>query len=190
VTGLDRRDPSEAGASQAQGIAGLPSTVPAAHEEWDLSRPIASKTIYGFVVVLAVLAVMQDHPPPAWNAALALFGTTLAIALAETYAEIIAGIISAQRRPTRAELRHMWSSTSPVLIGAQVPTAILLLSALGFYPIEPALTLAEVAVFLLLFTYGWRVAVILHENWIHRALAGSLFVGAGALVVGIKALFH
>jgi hypothetical protein len=168
----------------------MPSIVLTPHEDRDLSRSIASKTIYGFVIVLAVLAVMQNDPPSAWSAALTLFGTTLAVALAETYAEIIAGIISEQRRPARAELREMWSSTSPVLIGTQVPAVLLLLAALGFYPIELALTLAEIAVFLLLFTYGWRVAVILHENWLHRVLAGLLFVGAGALVVGIKALFH
>ena len=164
--------------------------MPIAHAAQDLSRSSASKTIYGFVVVLAVLTVMQDHPPVAWRAALTLFGTTLAIALAEAYAEIVAGIIAEQRHPTRAELREVWSSVSPVLIGAQMPAVVLLLSALGFYPIEQAITLAEVVVFVLLFSYGWRVAVILHENWIHRALAGLLFVGAGALVVGIKALFH
>jgi hemolysin III len=164
--------------------------MPMTHAAQDFSRSFASRTIYGFVVVLAVLAVMQNQPPSAWTAAITLFGTTLAIALAEAYSEIIAGIIAEQRHPTRAELRRVWSGVSPVLIGAQVPAVVLLLSALGFFPIEQALTLAEIAVFLLLFSYGWRVAVVLHENWIHRVLAGLLFVGAGALVVGIKTLFH
>ena len=36
---------------------------------------------------------MEEHPPEAWRGALTLFGTTLAVALAENYAEIIARML-------------------------------------------------------------------------------------------------
>jgi hypothetical protein len=42
-----------------------------------------SGAIYGLVTVLAVLVVMADHPPVAWQGAVTLFGTTLAVALVD-----------------------------------------------------------------------------------------------------------
>lgn len=50
-----------------------------------------SKAIYGSVSILAVLLIMEEHPPDGWTAAITLFGTVLAIA--EVYSESIAEII-------------------------------------------------------------------------------------------------
>lgn len=52
-----------------------------------------SKAIYGSVSILAVLLIMEEHPPDGWTAAITLFGTVLAIAIAEVYSESIAEII-------------------------------------------------------------------------------------------------
>jgi len=56
------------------------------------------KAIYGLVTVLPVLALMRDHPPAAWVAAAAVLGTTLAVALADGYSELIGRML--HRRST------------------------------------------------------------------------------------------
>lgn len=119
------------------------------HVEWGQPphRAAAAKAIYGLVTVLAVLVTMEDHPPVAWRGAITLFGATLAVALVDTYSETIAGMLSSQRRLSRDELREIWRDVSPVLVGAQAPTLILLVSAIGLFSVERAITIAEVVAF-------------------------------------------
>ena len=154
------------------------------------SKTAVAKAIYGLITVLAVLVVMDDHPPAAWRGAVTLFGTTLAVALVDTYSETIAGMLSYRRGPTRGELRRIWRGASPVLVGAQAPTLVLLASALGLLPVGRALTIAEVVAFLLLFGYGWRVGTTLHRDRLPQLLSGLGLVAIGGLIVGIKAAFH
>lgn len=155
-----------------------------------LNDTAVAKAIYGLMTVLAVLVVMDDHPPVPWRGAITLFGTTLAVALVDTYAETVAGMLSHQRRPSRGELREIWRDVSPVLIGAQAPTLVLLSAAIGLIPVERAITVAEGVAFLLLFGYGWRVGTTLHRNRFPQLLSGLLLVAIGGLIIGIKAAFH
>lgn len=154
------------------------------------SKTAVAKAIYGLITVLAVLVVMDDHPPAAWRGAVTLFGTTLAVALVDTYSETIAGMLAHQRRPSRGELRAIWHDVSPVLVGAQAPTMVLLAAAFGLLSVGLALTVAEAVAFVLLFGYGWRVGTTLHRNRLPQLLSGLGLVAIGGLIVGIKAAFH
>lgn len=155
-----------------------------------VSKPSIAKAIYGLMTVLALLVVMNDHPPIAWRGALTLFGATLAVALVDTYAETIAGMLSEQRGFSGIELREIWRDVSPVLLGAQAPTVVLLLAEFGFFSVERAIVIAQVVCFLLLFGVGWRVGQALHRHWLRQLISGLLLVAIGGLIVGIKAVFH
>jgi hypothetical protein len=155
-----------------------------------VSNTFVSKAIYGLIAVLAVLLVMEDHPPVAWQGAVTLFGTTLAVALVDTYSETVAATLAQRRRLTRAELCHIWHDVSPVLVGAQAPTLVLLLSAVGLFPVAQAITIAQVACMVLLFGYGIRVGQLLHEQWFQQLVSGLIVFAVGGLLVAIKALFH
>lgn len=154
------------------------------------SKHFVAKAIYGLIAVLAVLVTMEDHPPVAWRGAVTLFGTTLAVALADLYSETIGRTLSHQRRPSRTELREIWHDVSPVLIGAQVPTLVLLLSATGLFSTRTAIFIAEVLANLLLFGYGWRAGQAQHRHWFRQLMSALFLVAIGGLIVGIKALFH
>src|SRR5262249_54972881 len=106
-------------------------------------RAPISKAVYGLVTLMAVLTGMEDHPPEAWRGAVTLFGTTLAVALIDAYAETNAGIIARGRGLPRAELREIARDVAPVLVGAQAPTFVFLLSALGLFPVERAISIAQ-----------------------------------------------
>lgn len=111
-------------------------------------RNYVSKAIYGSISVLAVLLVMEEHPPTAWQAALTLFGTTLAIALAEAYSATVAEVIAQRKRLDAHEIKAIWHHTQPILISANLPTLILLLSYTGLYTVPAALKAAEYAIYL------------------------------------------
>ncbi len=148
------------------------------------------KAIYGLITVLAVLVVMQQHPPVAWRGAVTLFGTTLAVALVDAYAATISAMLSQRRALADEEKSAIWHSVVPVMAGAQAPTFVLLLSALGFYTVERAITGAEIVVVLFLFGYGLRVGQLLHQHWLRQLISGMALVAIAGLVVTIKVLFH
>ena len=59
---------------------------------------------------------------------------------------------------------------------------MLLLSALGLFPVERAITIVEVVAFLFLFLFGY--------GWLRQLISGLLLIAIGGLIVGIKAVFH
>ena len=106
-----------------------------------VSRAFVSRAIYGLVTVLAVRQVMELHPPTAWQGAVSLFGTTLAVALVDAYADSIAEMLAHGRSLTWGEVRAIVRDVEPILVGAQGPTVIGL-SALGLFDVEDAIDLA------------------------------------------------
>ena len=77
-----------------------------------------------------------------------------------------------------------------MLVGAQAPTLVLLLSAVGLFPVETALNLAQGVIVLLLFGYGLRVGQLLHHHWLRHVVSGLVLLAIAGLLVGIKAVFH
>jgi hypothetical protein len=155
-----------------------------------VNKTFVTKAIYSLITVLAVLLGMSDHPPVAWRGAVLVFGTILAVALVEVYAESIDAILAWRRRLTSVELHKIWQEASPVLVGAQAPTLVLVLSALGFFPVERAIVIAELMIGLLLFSYGIRVGQLFHQDWIRQLMSALVLVAIAGLIVVIKVLFH
>ena len=179
------------GLAAAQGTPARPS-----HEEGAgagepaISERFVARAVYGLITVLAVLQAMELHPPDAWRGAITLFGTTLAVALIEVYAEAIGVLLGRSGRLDRQELAHMWHEAAPVMVGAQGPTVVLVLSALGLMSVETAIDIAQVVAFLTLFGYGWRIGQLLDQRWTRQVASGLILVAIGGLLVGIKAAFH
>ena len=151
--------------------------------------PVA-RAVYGLVTVLAVLQVMELHPPSAWRGAISLFGTTLAVALVDVYAESIAEMLAHRHHLSSDDLRSIWRDATPVLVGAQAPTVLLVVAGIGLLDVEDAIDLAQLVAFVLLFGFGWRVGTLLHESRTRQLLSGLYLVAIGGIIVGIKAAFH
>jgi hemolysin III len=155
-----------------------------------VSRAFVSRAVYGLISVLAVLPAMELQPPTAVEGAITLFGTTLAVALVDAYADSIAEMISRQRNLSRAELYQIGREVAPVLEGAQAPTLIFILAEVGLFSVERPIWLAQAVAILMLIGYGWRIGKLLHEHWPRQLLSGLLLVAIGGLAVGVKAGFH
>jgi len=146
--------------------------------------------VYGLITVLAVLQTMQLHPPKAWQAAVTVFGTTLVIALIDVYADAIGALLGQETRLTRNHLVEFWHEATPVLVGAQGPTVVLILSALGVMSVDRAIDVAQVVAFATLFAYGWRIGQKLDVPIPRRVVSGLVLIAIGGVLVLIKAAFH
>jgi hemolysin III len=153
-------------------------------------KNFVAKAIYGLISVLAVLLVMEEHPPAAWKAAGILFGTVVVLAIAETYSTTIAETIAGKRRLDRQEIREIWHDARPILLTANLPSLVILLSGAGLYSMETALMAAKYVIYLALFAYGLQVGHLLHASRWRILLSGLFTAGLGALIGLLKFFFH
>jgi hypothetical protein len=149
-----------------------------------------AKAIYGLITVQALLVVMEEHPPTPLSGAMTLLGATLAVALIDTYSEIIAEALAQKHMVSRDEVREILRSVSPVLVGSQAPTLMFLLSAIGLWSVEQAIQLAQLVTFLFLFVFGVQIGRLLHTHWLRQVLSGIFLVAVAGMIVGVKILFH
>lgn len=84
----------------------------------------------------------------------------------------------------------IWRSARPILLSANLPTLVLLLSAAGLYPVSTGLRIAEYAVYLAPFVYGARVGRLLCGAWWRSLLDGVFTLAVGVLIGLIKFVFH
>lgn len=167
----------------------LPTEPPHAHTQpW--IAPFAAKAIYGLLTVLALLVAMEEHPPTPLRASVTLFGAIFGIALAEAYSEWIAEMLAHRRPLSREELRGIWRVVAPVMLGAQPPTVVLLISALGFLPVETAIDVGQWTDLALLYLFGVRVGRVAQQTWPLAIGSGAIATATGALIILVKSLFH
>lgn len=155
-----------------------------------LNEKFAAKVLYGLISVLAVLVVLELHPPTALAAIVTVLGTTFAIALAEAYSETVAEMLVNERKPTAAEFRHLWDEVAPIISSSQPAILLLLLAMFGLFSVETALRIGQYVVIGLLFLYGLRVGHLLHGSLPRQILTGLVMASGGLAIVLIKALIH
>jgi hypothetical protein len=150
-----------------------------------------ARSVYGLLIVMTVLEAMELHPPhPGWAGPELLVGTVLAVALAEVYADLIAGMFVHHKRPSRTELGLTGREAAPLLIGAPLPIGVLVLSALGLVEIRHAIDAAQIVAYATLLVVGWRTARQLDARLPARVVGGLTLAAIGFLLVALKAAFH
>ena len=110
--------------------------------------------------------------------------------MAETYSATIAETIAGQKRLDRQEIIEIWHDTRSILLSANLPTLVILLSGAGLYSMDTALIIAKFAIYLALFCYGLQVGHLLHASRWRILLSGLFTAGLGALIGLLKFLLH
>jgi hypothetical protein len=102
----------------------------------------AARSVYGSVVVLAVLMTLEDHPPPPVKAALVVAGTVLSVLAAEAYSDQLGREIDLRRRLTRAERLALLRDLGFITLAAEGPVLVLLLAAVDLVSEDRAFDIA------------------------------------------------
>ena len=138
-----------------------------------ISHVAVARSIYGLLLVMTVLEAMEIHPPHAgWAGPELLVGTLLAVALAEVYSDVFAGLFAHKKRLCRDALGHLGRETAPLLIGLPLPVAVLVISALGLVGIHHAIDAAQIIAYTSLLICGWWMARNLGARQAARVLDG------------------
>jgi len=153
------------------------------------SRQVA-RVVYGAIIGLALIVVLEAHPPGPGSAIVSLVATGLAVALAEMFSEIVGVETSERHRVSRHQFVHMLDGGVAVAFGVAFPAVFFLLALLGVISLDLAFGLAKWTGLGLIGFYGFWAA-----RFAGASFAGALFRGASVALVGaalivLKALVH
>jgi hypothetical protein len=149
-----------------------------------------ARVIYGATIGLALVLAVQEHPPGSLTMAGLLFGTAIAVGLAELYAEFISAEARTRHAVGRAQLGHMAVDSLAVIFGTGFPCVFFLLAAAGVYDDHLAYTLSKWTGAGLIGLYAY-VAARLSGSTVLWSIVHAAAIGAvGVALIGAKSLLH
>jgi hypothetical protein len=149
-----------------------------------------SRVIYGAIIGMALIVVLEQHPPAPGVIAGTLIATGLAVALAELYSEAIGTQTRLRRRIGRHHLGEITKDVSAVFLGIVFPDVFFIVAAFGGMEIDTAFALAKWTGLGLIACYGFAAGRLAGES-MPRALAQGLAVAAiGGALIAFKAIVH
>jgi hypothetical protein len=149
-----------------------------------------SRVIYGSIIGLALVVVLQAHPPAVGVMVASLLSTAVAVGLAELYSEIVGTETRTRHRIARNELGGILEDVVAVVIGVAFPALFFVLAAAGLMELDTAFQIAKWSGLALIGIYGF-VAARFAGAGLLGALAQGLAVAAiGAVMIAVKAFVH
>jgi hypothetical protein len=165
------------------------STVRATLEAHLGSRAVG-RVVYGAIIGLTLVVALDDHPPTALAMSAWLVLSSLTVALAEVYSEVVGAETSQRHRVTRRQLAHMFNEAGAVAIGVGLPAVFFVVAAVGWIGLDTAFALAKWGGLGLIGFYGYWAARLAGTP-VHRALVQATMVAAvGGAIIVVKALLH
>ena len=155
-----------------------------------LGSPQVARVVYGSIIGLALVVVLEVHPPSSGSVVVSLLATAVAVALAELYSDVLGGETRARRKLERAEIRHIARDASAVAFGIAFPAVFFVLAALDVYEDDTAFTLAKWSGLGLIGAYGYAAARLAGQGNAAALLKAFLVALVGAFLIAIKALLH
>jgi len=154
------------------------------------TRERIAGTIYGTIVVMAVLAAGSDSDTiDAWELDVIMVATVVVLWCAHVYAHALAEGVSSGTRLNRRAVTGVAGREVSIVLSAVVPAAALLLGVLGVVSDESAVSLALGLGTLTLAVQGVRYARAAALSTSDTIVVVALNLGLGLLIVGMKAAF-
>jgi len=143
--------------------------------------------VFGAITVLAILLAAGAHPGPPFEMAAALFGSVLAITLAQALAELLAHALDTGEGITRSAWGKAWRHSGPTLAVANLPARLFCAAGLDWIGPHRALVLSQG---LCVALPGARVGRVL-DGKAGPAVLGAVFAGGVGLALAIlKYVIH
>jgi hypothetical protein len=153
------------------------------------SRQVA-RVIYGSIIGLALVVVLQAHPPAVGVMIASLLSTAVAVGLAELYSEVVGTETRTRHRIERHEFAHILEDALAVTIGVAFPALFFVLAAAGVMEIDTAFQIAKWSGLALIGVYGFVAARFAGAGLLGAIAQGLAVAAIGAVMIAVKALVH
>jgi hypothetical protein len=149
-----------------------------------------ARVVYGSIIGLALLVVVEAHPPRTGVVIGWFLGTAVAVALAELYSDAI-GVETRERHPVRrTDLAGMLDDALAVGFGVAFPDVFFVLVALGVLDLDTAFTVAKWSGLGLIGFYAYWAARFSGSSVIRAVIRAAVLSAIGAGLIALKALLH
>lgn len=158
--------------------------------EEHLGSEQVSRVVYGAIIGMALIVVLEHHPPPAGVTTATLLATAIAVALAELYSDWIGHVMRHRHGFNRRDLTQIAGDVSAVAVGIVFPDVFFLLATVGVLQLDTAFTVAKWSGLGLITAYGYAAGRLSGESRARAALQALAVTAIGAALIGFKALVH
>jgi hypothetical protein len=158
--------------------------------EAHLATRQVARVIYGAIIGLALVVVLEQHPPSPTVAAGSLIATAIAVGLADLYSDVVGTETRTRHHVSRSHLAEITSDATAVAFGISFPAVFFVLAGLGAMEVDTAFTLAKWSGLGLIGFYGFAAARLSGARLpmcLLQAVGAALI---GALLIAMKALLH
>jgi hypothetical protein len=149
-----------------------------------------ARVVYGAIIGMALIVVLEHHPPSPGVTTATLFATAVAVALAELYSDWIGHVLKHRTGFHRKELIEIAKDVSAVAIGIVFPDIFFLLATFGVLELDTAFTVAKWTGLGLITFYGYAAGRLSGESRKRAALQALAVTAIGAALIGFKAFVH
>ncbi len=147
---------------------------------------VSAKVVDGTIVLMAVLGSLSYKIPGNLALIATVVASLLAVVLAHTYAETINEVIKQRRVVPWHDLRPMFVKQTWVMSSTLVPVAFFGLALLGIITRDKAFRLTEIALVIVLFSFGFLARRLCGGGTLRATSYGAVAVVLGLILVEIK----
>jgi drug/metabolite transporter (DMT)-like permease len=150
----------------------------------------AARAVYGTIIALAVIVVLDDGQTDADEVIAAVLGATIAASMAETYADYLATVIRQRRHLSRDELRQAATDSALGTLAALLTLIPFIAVELGWIETQTAFDTAPWVGLALIGGYSLFANRIAGMPVRRAALITASMLAIGLLLIAIKSLTH
>jgi len=158
--------------------------------EEHLGSEQVSRVIYGAIIGMALVVVLEHHPTSPAATTATLFATALAVALAELYSEVIGTTTRLRQRIERHHLRHILTDVGAVAFGILFPDIFFMLATFGLIELSTAFSVAKWTGLGLIAFYGFCAGRLSGSSIAWSLVQAFAVALIGIALIGFKALIH
>src|SRR3954451_745416 len=158
--------------------------------EEHLQSEQVSRVIYGAIIGMALIVVLEAHPPSPAVTEATLIATGLAVALAEMYSQVIGEWTRRRRRVERHALVHIAQDVGAVFVGIIFPGVYFIVAAFGAMDLDTAFKFAKWSGLALIAAYGYAAGRLSGASRATALMHALTVAAVGAALIGFKALVH
>jgi hypothetical protein len=148
------------------------------------------RVIYGAIIGMALIVVLEGHPPKPARVVTGLIATALAVGLAELYSELIGMKARLRERVGREHVKEVLRDVAAVSFGVIFPAIYFVLAGVGAMDLDTAFDLAKWSGVALIGFYGFCAARLAGDGLVESLVRGVVAGAIGATLIGFKALVH
>jgi hypothetical protein len=148
------------------------------------------RVIYGAIIGMALIVVLEGHPPKPARIVSGLVATALAVGLAELYSEMVATETRLRQRVGREHVRVILEDVLAVSFGILFPAVYFILVVVGAIELDTAFDLAKWTGVALIAFYGFCAARLAGDGVVEALIRGVVAGAIGVALIAFKAVVH